>query len=88
MNYHAENDMTEDEQAYWEAKAEEAGKGSGASPCSAHVLLKVRWSISGFCSVEPVAAFTTRKLANAESRRKNEAATTCEYVVKTLKVIR
>ena len=35
MNYHPENDMTEDEQAYWEAKAEEAGKGPGASPCSA-----------------------------------------------------
>ena len=34
MNYHPENDMTEDEQAYWEAKAEEVGKGSGASPCS------------------------------------------------------
>lgn len=34
MNYHPENDMTEDEQAHWEAKAEEAGKGSGASACS------------------------------------------------------
>lgn len=59
-----------------------------APTCSTHVLLKVRWTISGFCSVEPVAAFTTRKLANSEARRKNEAATTCEYVVKTLKIIR
>jgi len=60
----------------------------GAPPCSTHVLFKVRWAISGFCSAEPVAAFTSRKLANAEARRKNEAATTCEYVVKTLKIIR
>jgi len=62
--------------------------GSGAAPCSTHVLLKVRSPISGFCFTEPVAAFTTRKRANAEARRKNDAATTCEYVVKTLKVIR
>ena len=43
MNYHPENDMTEDEQAYWEAKAEEAGKGSGASPCSPDVVSWDRW---------------------------------------------
>jgi len=70
------------------AEQPKAESGSRAPTCSTHVLFKVRWSISGFCSVEPVAAFTTRKLANAEARRKNEAATTCEYVVKTLKVIR
>ncbi len=65
-----------------------AESGSGAPSCSTHVLFKVRWSISGFCSVDPVSAFTTRKLANAEASKKNEAATQCEYVVKTLKIIR
>lgn len=64
------------------------GKGSSPSACSTHVLFKVRWSISGFCSTEPIAAFTTRKLANAEARRKNDAAIQCDYVVKTLKIIR
>ena len=51
-----------------------------------HIVIKERCAISGFCYTEPVCAFTTRKGANAEAKRKNDKAMECNYFVKTVKL--
>ena len=53
---------------------------------SIHILFKLRWSLGGFVDARPIEAFTTRKKANAKMREKNEKATSCDYVVKSVKL--
>ena len=53
-----------------------------------HILCKVRGhAFTGCVDVEPVEAYTQRRYANAAANKKNEKATVCNYVVKTLKIV-